>query len=118
MKLPLLTFNSSKLRKRNSHRSTKTPLLPSREGLLEGGPTTVASMNACLQSDSIGACRGKATYCVQKRVFVCFYHARLLRTAIFNVCLVALDDAVFFGLLEFHHNAAPGYINEAEVRRS
>ncbi len=91
--------------------------LPSLEGFLEGGPTSVASMDARLQAHCIGLCRHKTTYCAREWVFTRFYKARLFGSATFNICLVALDGVVFLGLLKFHPNAAPSDINKAEIRR-
>ncbi len=99
------------------HGVLKSLCLPSPEGLLEGGPTSVAPMDAGLQAHCVGAGRRKTTNCAHKRVFTRFYHTRLLRSAILYICLVALDHVVFLGLLKFHPNAAPGDINKAEIRR-
>ncbi len=91
--------------------------LPSLEGFLEGGPASVASMDAGLQAHCVGLCRHKTTYCARKWVFTRFYKTRLFRAATLNVCLVALNHIVFFRLLKFHPNAAPSDINKAEIRR-
>ncbi len=91
--------------------------LPSPERLLEGGPATIASMDAGLQAYCVGAGRRKTTNCAQERVFTRFYYTRLLRSTILYICLVTLDHVVFLRLLKFHPNAAPGDINKAEVRR-
>ncbi len=92
--------------------------LQSPEGLLESSPTAIASMDAGLQAQGVSLCRRKTTYCAHKWVFVRFNKTRLFWTATFNVCLVALNHVVFFGLIKIHPNAAPGDVNESEIRRS
>ncbi len=95
----------------------KSTSLPTPEGLLEDRPTAVTTMNACLYANCIVVCRRKATYCAQKWVITGFYNTGLLRTAVFNMRLVALNRVVFIGLLQFQPNAAPSDVNEAEVGR-
>ncbi len=101
----------------NTMRSTEASQLPSLEGLLESRPTSVASINTCLNAHCVVVSRRKATYCAQKWIIIRVYNAHLLRTNTFNVCLVALNHVVFLGFLNFHPDAAPTDINKPEVRR-
>ncbi len=97
--------------------NAKNPGLRSPEGFLKSSSTTVTSMDACLHAHSIVVCRRKATYCAQKWFIIRFYKARLLRSAVLNISLVAFNCVVFHGLFECYPNAALCDVNEAEVRR-
>ncbi len=100
----------------NTMRSTNASQLPSPEGLVQSRPTSVVSINTCLNAHCVAVSRRKATYCAQKWIVIRVYSAHLLRTTTLNVCLVALNHVVFLGFLKFHPDAAPGDINKAEVR--
>ncbi len=106
------------LSKGNAHRLQKHVCVPCFEGLLEGGPTSVSSMDAGLHAYCVVVSRRQLTYFAQKWVITHFYKALHHRTTALNICLEVFNRAVFLGLLKFHHNAVLGDINEAKVRRS
>ncbi len=95
---------------------TETHLLSSPEGLLEGGTTSVASMDTGLHAYCVGLFRSKTPYCAHKWVIACFYKTRLLRTATLYMYLVALYRVALLWLFKRHPNAGPSDINKAEIR--